>query len=441
VTNPSAPTTKSKRYTPFIDSIRAQENGVAPKTGTSQFLTVYEPVMQALYDGSAQTYTRKVRAYLYNRILIGLGFAGIFISGVLSLAKIMDVVLPCGAGSSCETVTNDPSSMLFGVLPLAYIGFGAYIVLTGLAFLRSTDNPANFLKLSLIGYGISAFGMLTSIALQVYSLFVIGALCKWCMASAITMTATLIVYALMYQDASECSSELLAQAQQASSFTDLAWRAGLGVVAVLGLAFEGYSLRFADHSKGRVLTHLDERNNPLIPADPYVYGDLKAPIKVIEFADLNCPACQRDSPRLKDFVRQHAGKICVVFRNCPLPMHHTSQLAAIIDTYAAEKGHFWDYTMAVMGTKKEIKDPNELFGIASTVGLDVDDLKRRIQNSEDPVYKRLAKDESAAGAVGVDTTPTFVVEMPGMQPKAFTGGGMFDAFGQRPYTDYLGKKA
>jgi protein-disulfide isomerase len=397
--------------------------------------------MQVSIAADSQTYTPRVRAYLYNRILIGLGFTGIFISGALSLAKLMDVVIPCGAGSSCETVTNDPSSMLFGVIPIAYIGFGSYVLLTALAIARSISPASKFVKLTLAGYLIAAVGMLISIGLQFYSIVIIQALCKWCMASAITMTATLILYALMYQTASETTAEVLEEVRVAGSKPDFMWRTGLGVVALVALVAQGISLRYADHSKGRVLTHLDEAKFPLIPPDPFVFGDLKAPIKVIEFADLNCPACQKESPKLKDYVRQHQGKICVIFRNCPLPMHKTSQVAAIIDTYAAEKGKFWDYTMAVMGTKREIKDPNELFGIASTVGLDVDDLKRRMNNTDDALYKRLAVDESAAGAVGVDTTPTFVVEIPGMPPKAFTGGGMFDAFGQRPYTDYLGKKA
>jgi protein-disulfide isomerase len=394
--------------------------------------------MQTTVAHGAPTYTLNVKAILYNRILIFLGFVGIFIAGVLSLAKVMDVQVPCGGASSCETVTNDPSSMFLGIIPVAYIGLGAYLFFTALAIWRSMPKTNRFAKFTLYGYIASAFGTAVSIGLQAYSILFIGAMCKWCLASAVTMTATMIVYVLLHQQVSELSPEALQEARNQSAKGDFLVSSGFGALAVLALAVEGYQLRYGDSSKGRVLTSIP-KNYPLIPSHPFIYGDVNAPVKVIEFADLNCPACQKDSPMLKEFARQHEGKMCVVFRNCPLPMHQTSQLAALIDCYAAEKGKFWDYTLAVMGTKEEIKDPNMLFTIASQVGLDVDDLKRRMANTKDPLYAKLAQDENAAAVVGVNSTPTFIIELPNQPPKEFTGGGMFDALHEKPYTDYLGK--
>lgn len=379
-----------------------------------------------------------MKAVLYNRILIFLGFAGIFVAGVLSLAKVMNVVPPCGAASSCEKVTNDASSMFLGVLPVAYIGLAAYLILTTLAVVRSLPRTPNFLQSVLGGYVISAGGMLISLGLQFYSITVIGALCKWCLASAIIMTLTLIVYALLYQDAAELTETQLREVRTRSRGAEFLFRTSLVGVTLLALAAMGYTLKNSDNAKGRVLTNLP-KNFPLIPKNPNYFGDLNAPVKVIEFADLNCSACQKYSPMLKEYARQHKGAMVIIFRHCPLPMHKTSQLAAAIDCYAAEKGKFWDYTMAVMGTKKEVEDPNELFTLAGSVGLDVNDLRRRLADTNDPLYKQLTVDENTAAAIGVTQTPTFIVQLPGKPPKVFSGGGMIEAFSQRPYSDYLGK--
>jgi protein-disulfide isomerase len=122
---------------------------------------------------------------------------------------------------------------------------------------------------------------------------------------------------------------------------------------------------------------------------------------------------------MKEFVREHPGKVRLIYRHLPIPSHRTSQIAAAIDEYAAEKGRFWDYTMAVMGTKKEVEDPDELFQIAASLNLNVDDIKKRLANDNDPIYKRLTDDENAANVMGISATPTFILLAPGLKPSAY----------------------
>ena len=58
----------------------------------------------------------------------------------------------------------------------------------------------------------------------------------------------------------------------------------------------------------------------LVPPDANSFGNPKADLKVIEFADLNCPSCQHHSPLVKEFVRQHFDHVELVYRNFPLPV-------------------------------------------------------------------------------------------------------------------------
>jgi protein-disulfide isomerase/uncharacterized membrane protein len=396
-----------------------------------------------------------VKAVLYNRILLFLGFVGLFVAGVLSLAHFWNVIPPCGASSECDKVTSDPSSMWGGIY-VGYVGLLGYILLTALALARAYGSPSLFRPLALVGYVVAVGGTLISIGLQCYSIFQIHALCKWCLSSAITMTVTLIVYALLYQEASETPPptedgkiELAGDGVVAaptsiprvrSRNTDFFLATGLVACLLVAMVAMGNVLKHQDQVTGIKLTNLPP-NFDLIPSNhPNVYGDMTAPVTIVEFADLNCPACKANGPLIKDFVSQHPGKIRLMYRHLPLPMHKTSAIAAFIDDYAAEKGKFWDYTEALMSQKEEVDDPEVLFQVATSLGLDEKDIKKRMADDKDPIYQRLTDDENAAGLIGVSSTPTFIVLATGLKPNAYGPSALRDALREPPYSSIIDGK-
>ena len=66
-----------------------------------------------------------------------------------------------------------------------------------LAIGRTMVGAAQAKRLALGGYLLSAFGALTSVALQIYSFTVIQATCRWCFASAILMVLLLVFLMLV----------------------------------------------------------------------------------------------------------------------------------------------------------------------------------------------------------------------------------------------------
>jgi len=378
-----------------------------------------------------------------------LAFIGLFVAGALSLAKVLHVSVPCGVAKSCDVVTNHPSSYFLGI-PIAYIGFGAYLVLAALAVYRPIGPENLYRKSVALGYLIAAIGTIISIGLQFYSFFVIQEMCKWCLTSAATMTATVIVYALLFQELSAGSvppggpgepltdaaaTAVVMSAVPLRKAWDTMLPGGLAIILVFALAIQGYVMDTSDSITGTRITV--PTNFSLIPKSPNRYGDPNAPVIIVEFADLNCPSCQANSPLVKEFVRQHEGQVQLIYRHFPLPSHETSELASAIDEYAAEKGKFWDYTMAVMATHQETKDPKILFDIAATQGLDVADIKKRLADDKDPIYQRVTEDLNAANTIGVTQTPTFVVQAPGVSPKAFGATQVRDALQASPYNKWV----
>jgi uncharacterized membrane protein len=87
-------------------------------------------------------------------------------------------------GTGCQTVANSSYSHLFGV-NVAVFGIVGYVGLLGAVAIPGDAGRFGGLLLALVGFGFSAY-------LTYLELFVIDAICQWCVASAVLMTLVLI---------------------------------------------------------------------------------------------------------------------------------------------------------------------------------------------------------------------------------------------------------
>jgi uncharacterized membrane protein len=112
-------------------------------------------------------------------VVAALSMIGAAIAGYLTWVHVADLQPFCvGGGGGCERVQSSPYAKLAGV-PVAVIGLAGY-----LAVLASLALPARSVTafLALVGAGFSAY-------LTYLELVVIDAVCQWCVASALIMTA------------------------------------------------------------------------------------------------------------------------------------------------------------------------------------------------------------------------------------------------------------
>jgi uncharacterized membrane protein len=91
-------------------------------------------------------------------------------------------------GEGCETVADSSYAELAGARVSA-IGIAGYTLLAACAFARGDAARFAGVLFALIGFGFSLY-------LTYLELFVIDAICQWCVASAVAMTALLAVTAL-----------------------------------------------------------------------------------------------------------------------------------------------------------------------------------------------------------------------------------------------------
>jgi len=124
---------------------------------------------------------------------IALCAAGVAVSAILTSFHYSEATAAalCTAAGGCETVNTSPYSTLGGI-PVALIGLGAYLVIGGLAFAATRDWPIGEMAPLLI-FGLSLIGVLYSAYLTYLELFVIHAVCPWCVVSALLMTSIWIL--------------------------------------------------------------------------------------------------------------------------------------------------------------------------------------------------------------------------------------------------------
>lgn len=121
-----------------------------------------------------------------------LSLLGILIALYLTLYKVGVIgALTCTVGS-CETVNTSRWATFLG-LPVAAWGAGAYAALFALSLAGTADRYAGSQTISVLLVAIAAWSVLFSAWLTYLELFVIHAICIWCVTSAVLLVAILVV--------------------------------------------------------------------------------------------------------------------------------------------------------------------------------------------------------------------------------------------------------
>jgi uncharacterized membrane protein len=116
---------------------------------------------------------------------------GLFVSAYLYLYKIGRIgTLACGSGA-CETVQTSQWSRFAGV-EVALIGVVGYAALFAVALAALRPGLADRRWPARLLTGMAGLGVLFTAYLTYLELFVIHAICRWCVGSAVLITSVLV---------------------------------------------------------------------------------------------------------------------------------------------------------------------------------------------------------------------------------------------------------
>ncbi|HEX9399298.1 MAG TPA: thioredoxin domain-containing protein [Anaeromyxobacter sp.] len=149
-------------------------------------------------------------------------------------------------------------------------------------------------------------------------------------------------------------------------------------------------------------------------------GPATAPITIVEFSDFECPFCVRAEPTVKELLAKYPGKIRLVFRDFPLPMHARAPKAAEAAHCAGDQGKYWEMheKLFANSTKLELTD---LKAYARDVGVEGGKFDRCLDSGEKA--QLVEKNKKAGEEVGVSGTPAFFIN-----GRSLSGAQPLDAF-------------
>lgn len=201
----------------------------------------------------------------------------------------------------------------------------------------------------------------------------------------------------------------------------------LGAIVLVGVAALSYVATKPKGGATDAIQTADTTNAG--PSQGYLMGKVDAPVKILEFADFECPACGNFSVVTEPDVRTriiNTGLANITYFDFPLSMHRNTVAASNAAACADEQGKFWPMHDRLFQAQDEWNGeatdrPKPFFKrYAQEVGLDV--AKWESCYDARKYQKRIAANLADGLRRGVGSTPTFVIGN-----KLYRGMASYDA--------------
>lgn len=165
---------------------------------------------------------------------------------------------------------------------------------------------------------------------------------------------------------------------------------------------------------------------PTLTKNEWVYGNPKAKVTIVEFADIDCPFCKKFHKTAKDIVDESKGRVKWVFRHAPLDSLHPQARtkANMLECIAAQTDNdtFWRALDQLETGEVALASKDDYLAFAESHGADKEKFDTCMA---DGTYQdKVARHLDEAQRLGMKGTPFSVivagktaVPVPGALPK------------------------
>lgn len=131
-------------------------------------------------------------------------------------------------------------------------------------------------------------------------------------------------------------------------------------------------------------------------------GSLKAPVRIVEYADFRCGHCAAVAPLIKKLLGKYKGKVVVFFK--PYPLRQGAAVRAAQAGLAAQlQGKFWPMAQQLFDNPS-MHDAAGLEKLAKNAGLDLGKFRAAMKSRA--LLKIIDKNKREGLKLGIKGTPT-----------------------------------
>ncbi len=318
----------------------------------------------------------------------------------------------------CDSVNTSKFATLFNIplaaFQLGYSVFSIFIILyTFINQNRNLSNTINYLVIS------SFFGALGSLGTLYISALLLNKFCIMCSSLQllnILVFITCVALARRHNTFKQIINAIVIVKHSLGLFA--------AIIVVHALTSQWHeslpydALAFKRILKNATVIQMETDGLPeLRPQANATKQNLAMPrLTIVEFADFQCPACALAARKLHHLLQKYDSKIRIYFRNMPFDsscnphaqsaMHPQACLAAKAVLCADKQNQFTNFYEKLFAEQKKISRDNVLFW-AAEAKLDATQFERCLD--DDQTLARLRQDIEVAHRLGINSTPTFIV--------------------------------
>ena len=161
-----------------------------------------------------------------------------------------------------------------------------------------------------------------------------------------------------------------------------------------------------------------------LSSDGWVRGKETAKVTLVEFGDLQCPACKSYEPIVEQLLvdKDLSSKVKLLFKHFPLTSIHKNALGAAKAAEAAgAQGKFWEYHDLLYQKQEEWSelaaiDADKMF-VQYADDLKLDKTRFKLDLTNQALADKITKQTAEGDSAGVLGTPSFFVNNKKIDPS------------------------
>lgn len=189
------------------------------------------------------------------------------------------------------------------------------------------------------------------------------------------------------------------------------------IISVIVVVLFGGAILLSEQEKEQS----NEENNIGVEVVAHVKGNPDATVTLVEYSDLQCPACRDFVPTVEEVLDLFGDDISFEYKHFPLPFHANAVSAAVAAEAAGQQGKFFEYHDLLFANQEEWGSvavaANFFIGYAEELGLEMETFKRHMNSSV--LRDKVNTDLAEGRALGVQATPTFFLDGEKLDSQTF----------------------